>query len=361
MQPESISLFYQDAKSDKEYNVQLEHTHIGSVDHWTVNFQFGRRNGTLQTGTKTAAGIEYAPAKRIYDKLVAEKKGKGYREAGAAKAAPVPSAGQVAFVAPELLTELRDEREVAKLVADARFWMQEKRDGHRCLIVKQDGKLTRFTRTGKVAELPAGIYGELVALPFDSFILDGEIEGDWFIVFDALDLDGDMRERPYSERFRLLSQLAAQLKQFLHYVYPVATWEAEGEKATACVELFTARAEGIVFKDITAPYAPGRAHHFKFKFVKTLSAKVLRHTVGKESVAVGVLRDGKWLDVANISTHGHKLPDVGTIVEVRYLYATAGNRLYGPPVYLGVRDDVEESACQFSQLIFKQGVNTAAA
>lgn len=43
MQAEKISLFYKDAKSNKEYHAQLEQKEPG----WVVLFQYGPRGGTL--------------------------------------------------------------------------------------------------------------------------------------------------------------------------------------------------------------------------------------------------------------------------------------------------------------------------
>ena len=47
---------------------------------FVVNFAFGRRDSTLQTGTKTSEPVDYDSAKKIYDRLVREKKAKGYTE-----------------------------------------------------------------------------------------------------------------------------------------------------------------------------------------------------------------------------------------------------------------------------------------
>lgn len=43
-----------------------------------VEFAYGRRGTTLSQGTKTNVPVPYQQAKRIYDKLVAEKIAKGY-------------------------------------------------------------------------------------------------------------------------------------------------------------------------------------------------------------------------------------------------------------------------------------------
>jgi bifunctional non-homologous end joining protein LigD len=73
---QSIFLHYQDLRSDKVYNVQLGRADGGYV----VNFQYGRRGSSLQSGTKTPEPAPYAQALKVYDKLVAEKTSKGYQE-----------------------------------------------------------------------------------------------------------------------------------------------------------------------------------------------------------------------------------------------------------------------------------------
>lgn len=77
----SASLYFQEGSSDKEYHLQLEEVKGGHV----VNFQYGRRGGTLQKGTKTLVPVSIGAAEQIYDKLYREKTGKGYVEGGTKK------------------------------------------------------------------------------------------------------------------------------------------------------------------------------------------------------------------------------------------------------------------------------------
>lgn len=57
--------------------------------------------------------------------------------------------------------------------------------------------------------------------------------------------------------------------------------------------------------------------------------------------------------VGNVSIPANReVPAVGTVVEVRYLYAAQGGSLY-QPVYLGVRSDIEAPECVVAQLKFK--------
>jgi bifunctional non-homologous end joining protein LigD len=89
---EKITLYYKEGSSDKVYQASLEPKDGGYV----VNFAYGRRGTTLQTGTKTQSAVDYGAAKAIYDKLIKEKTAKGYTEgmeetgyAAAAKKKPV--------------------------------------------------------------------------------------------------------------------------------------------------------------------------------------------------------------------------------------------------------------------------------
>lgn len=86
MKPEKISLYFREGTSDKVYHVQLETKSpitqqlCPGEEGWVVNFQYGRRNAKLTEGTKTPNSLPYADALKIYDKLVAEKIGKGYQD-----------------------------------------------------------------------------------------------------------------------------------------------------------------------------------------------------------------------------------------------------------------------------------------
>ena len=55
-------------------------------DGFVVNFAYGRRGATLNTGTKTPQPVTYAEAASIYEKLVRSQDGKGYKPVGGAAA-----------------------------------------------------------------------------------------------------------------------------------------------------------------------------------------------------------------------------------------------------------------------------------
>jgi bifunctional non-homologous end joining protein LigD len=71
---EQTTLYFRQGSSDKIYQASIEQQNGGYV----VNFAFGRRGTTLQTGSKTQSPVSYEEAKGIFDKLVNEKTAKGY-------------------------------------------------------------------------------------------------------------------------------------------------------------------------------------------------------------------------------------------------------------------------------------------
>ena len=70
-----IELAFQEGTSDKIYNAQI----IQNDDGCVVNFQFGRRGGSLKEGTKTPQPVELNQAIEIFTDLVASKTKKGYQ------------------------------------------------------------------------------------------------------------------------------------------------------------------------------------------------------------------------------------------------------------------------------------------
>lgn len=70
-------LYFQEGPSDKEYHIQLASVF---AFQYVVNFQYGRRGGTLKQGTKTDTPVSLTEAQDIYWKLRNEKLCKGYKE-----------------------------------------------------------------------------------------------------------------------------------------------------------------------------------------------------------------------------------------------------------------------------------------
>ena len=88
-----VTLHYQAGTSDKVYEVDLCRV---SEDRYLVNFRYGRRGKNLKEGSKTVQAVALSEAERIFNKLVADKQKKGYRDANNVAAATATAAANIA-------------------------------------------------------------------------------------------------------------------------------------------------------------------------------------------------------------------------------------------------------------------------
>lgn len=369
-----IELYYRSGTSDKVYNVQVDPTTNG---RYVVNFQYGRRNGTLAYGTKTPSPVSFGQAMAVYNDLVASKTGKGYTEDPSGRPyAPAPSRRQVrpqtapsqpivqapkipavksdgerAFT-PQLLNPITEEQ-AETYIEDDDYMAQEKKNGQRVSIANDgNGNILGFNKLGKERPLPSEVVNSVPATI--KFQADGELIGETFWVFDIIDLGGEsFKEISAIERVGMIDLLNFNFKN----IKPIQTAKTTEEKRALFLRLKAENAEGIVFKRKDAPYTAGRpssgGNQFKCKFYKTASVIVTKVNA-KRSVAVAVLDYGDLVEVGNVTIPPNKdIPPEGALIEVRYLYAYKGGSLY-QPTYLEDRSgELEREECSERQLIYK--------
>ena len=146
---EHTTLFYRQGPADKIYKASI----VPQDGGYVVQFQFGRRGSTLQSGRKNPVPVPYDEAKRIYDQLLASKKNKGYTPGeDGVPYQDTAKASQATGIHCQLLNSVEDD-EVERLIADPAYWMQEKHDGRRLLIRKAGGTITGINRLGLVVAL----------------------------------------------------------------------------------------------------------------------------------------------------------------------------------------------------------------
>ncbi len=349
MSQENITLYYRQGGSDKIYSACIEDKDGGHV----VNFAFGRRGNTLQTGTKNFTPVSFDEAKKIYDKLVREKTAKGYSPGtnGTPYSGTADSQRSTGIL-PQLLNPV-DDALAGALVADPNYWMQQKMDGRRVLIQASD-MITGINRNGLTIALSTNIVESAAEIGVP-FIIDGEAVGNWFYAFDLLSLNGrDCRSCPYRERHDKLFNLIGQGSGAIELL---ETFDRTAEKIDAFDRLKQANAEGVVFKRVDAPYTPGRpasgGPQLKHKFHATASLIVASVNKGKRSVALDLLDGKKRIAVGNVTIPPNAdVPVADAVIEVRYLYAFKGGSLY-QPVFIGVRNDIDAKDCTPAQLKFK--------
>ena len=279
-----VTLYYREGSSDKVYQAAIE----PAGDGFVVNFAYGRRGSTLTTGTKTSSPVDYDTAKKIFTKLVSEKKAKGYTE-GEDGTPYQHTDKQASGILPQLLNPI-EEADVERLLHDDDYCAQEKFDGRHILIRKQDEHIEGINKKGLLVGLPETVSNDIRNLP-GSFIPDGESVGDDYHAFDLLELDGEnLRPLPYRDRLACLVNLLLSSAQ----TSAMSGWSRPRSRPDRRLELWERlrreNREGIVFKRLDAPYTPGKPNsggpQLKFKFVATLSAIVAKVNT-QRSVEIG--------------------------------------------------------------------------
>ena len=243
-----ITLYYRDDHSDKVYSTRIE----PAGSDFVVNFAFGRRGSTMQTGSKTPSPVPYAEARRIYKKLVREKMAKGYTpgEEGTPYQA-TPHQTRATGITPQLLNPITEE-ELEPYLTDSRWWMQEKLDGQRILIAKDQGQITAINRRGLNIGLSRPIVQAGTELEVGRCLLDGECMGDIYHAFDLLEREGaDNRLQGYATRYSQLVDLVDGVRSDALRWVPIAA--TAPEKRSMLKRLKKQNKEGLVLKDQEAP------------------------------------------------------------------------------------------------------------
>ena len=351
---ENITLYYREGNSDKVYQASIRQNDEG----YMVDFAYGRRGSTLTTGSKTSSPVPLAEAQVIYQKLIKEKTAKGYTPGANGTPyqnnASTASTKQPTGILPQLLNPI-ESSQVEALIRDPAWWMQEKMDGRRLLIKKEDSVVTGINRLGQAVALPASMI-ESASQSHEDFIIDGEGIGDTLHVFDAHAIDGqDIRPLRYGERYLMLMNL---LGSFQHrHLTLVATAFSAAEKRALFNKLQQEQKEGVVFKHTDAPYTAGRPNtggsQLKHKFYETASFIVTKLNVCR-SVSLILFDRAKVVSAGNVTIPPNQnIPGPGQVIECRYLYAFKESGCIYQPVYLGMRKDIRGEECTTAQLKYK--------
>lgn len=360
-QAESITLFFRNDSSDKEYRIHLKERDAG----WIVEIQFGKRGSNLRAALKTKDPLEFAAAKKAYDKILAEQLKDAYTPSETGRAyQDTPREKEFTGVGLQLLNPI-EEKDFDKCVKGDEWMLEEKFDGERLAMRLKDGVVEGINRSGIRVAVPKHFEQALLASGATSCLIDGEGLGDRYAAFDIMELDGgDLRGLGAKSRKAILDKLVAKLPEESFIRVETAFTEADKQ---ALHDLVKAReGEGVVAKRVDSIYEPGRpnsgGNQLKRKFLESATVQVLGHHKTKRSVSVGTCdASGKVVDRGSVTIPtNHQIPGVGSIVEVIYMnVAGLGGALY-QPIYKGPRTDVGLEACGCSQLKFKaEGPATA--
>ena len=232
-------------------------------------------------------------------------------------------------------------------------WAYEpKYDGFRAIVFVDGDRVEIQSRSGK----PLERYFPELSFPAGRYVIDGEIviDGDIeaqdfaalqqrihpaesriarlaeetparFIAFDLLARDDEaLLAQPFAERRAALEAMSLE---------PIALTPLTCDPAEA--EPWLHNAEGVVAKDLGAPYRPGqRTAMVKIKRVRTIDAVVAGYRPGKEPGTVGSLILGLYDDAGTLHVVGHssglRAAEKRALVDKLAAFET-GHRGHGDP------------------------------
>jgi ATP-dependent DNA ligase len=224
-------------------------------------------------------------------------------------------------LSPPLLPQLA---KTAKALPTGPGWVYEpKWDGYRAIAFVDGDDVTLQSRNGR----PLTRYFPELAFPDGRYVLDGEIvlfDGQGRQDFDAL----GQRIHPAESRIRMLAEqtptrfiafdLLAEGDESLLELPQHARRSRLEKLVDAPVDLtpvafdqagaqeWLEGAEGVVAKELDAPYRPGeRTGMLKIKRVRTIDAVVQGWRPGKEEGTVGSLILGLYDEAGELRTVGH--------------------------------------------------------
>lgn len=244
-------------------------------------------------------------------------------------------------------------RSKAELPAGEQWSYEPKYDGFRAIAFVDGDELLIQSRGSK----PLGRYFPELSFPRGRYVLDGEIVIDAedggqdfgalqqrihpaqsriemlaaqtparYVAFDLLARDDEaLLATPFAERRAKLEQLLASTGIDLT---PLT-------RALADAEPWLLSGEGVVAKDVGAPYRPGqRTGMVKVKRVRTIDAVVVGYRPGKEANTVGSLILGLYDAAGELHVVGHssglRAPEKRALVGRLAAYET-GHRGHGDP------------------------------
>jgi ATP-dependent DNA ligase len=243
-------------------------------------------------------------------------------------------------------------RPLAELPSGEEWSYEPKYDGFRAIAFVDASETYLQSRSGR----PLSRYFPELSFPSPGYVLDGEIVIDdpdggqdfdalqnrlhpaesrvkllsvetpsRYVAFDVLARgDQSLLELPFAERRAILEELAGdgvELTPLTRSAEEAEPWLQSGE--------------GVVAKDLNAPYKPGeRTGMVKVKRVRTIDAVVMGYRPGKEDGTVGSLILGLYDDKGGLHVVGHssglRAAEKKTLVE-KLSHYTTGKRGHGDP------------------------------
>lgn len=246
---------------------------------------------------------------------------------------------------PQLLTPL-DDNELGQYLDDDEYGCQEKKDGKHLTLQIKNGQFFVRNKKGDVSTCMPEFEIALRHVGKD-LLIDGEQIGHKFWVWDLLEFDGqNLRNESYLDRYNKLNEIT-----FGSTIKILKLYTGTKAKRRLYEKLESTGKEGIVFKKLSGVFQPGKGlEQFKYKFYAECSVIVVAGRPGRASIGMELIGPNGREFVGYCSCNTN--PPIGSIVEIKYLYAYRGGCLIQPS-FKEIRDDVTIEECTLSQLKFK--------
>jgi len=332
----SVYLFKTEGSSDKEYHAHLRQR----ADGWGVDYANGPRGKVGQSKPKTPAPLNYSDALTVFDKLVSSKKKDGYTEDSAGVRFTNTEEGKNFSGHIQQLPTAIDQARAAELERDDGFAAQEKANGERRTIEVVDGQVRGINKLGLYVNIPETWVTEFSK--FGNAKIDGEQVGETFHAFDMVSLNSiDLGARTFATRYDNLVTLFMKFNSQAPSLQLLKAAFTTAEKAALLAVIKAQNREGLVYKEISAPYTGGRSDSvFKYKLLESCTCLVVAQNQ-QNSVQLGLHDSGGYLvPVGNVTIPANQaLPSPGSLLEVQYLYFNPGGA-FEQPISLGLRNDI---------------------
>lgn len=235
------------------------------------------------------------------------------------------------------------------------FVVEQKLDGHRVLLHIQNQQVYAYNRNGEPSQhvhLARESLSDIASQATQSeIVLDTELVDGTFYAFDLLLFEPFVTQNtPHKQRKEVLDHFGDIASSSSLQV--VKTAKTTEEKKSLILTCRDQNAEGVIFKDTTKAYTPGRSNNMlKVKFTKDIDAVVTKTQVdGKTNASLGVYNEhDELIEVGKASLIGKEEIHSGDVVEVRFLYFSSKSRLVQPRIKRK-RLDKPAKNCTLSQL-----------
>jgi bifunctional non-homologous end joining protein LigD len=352
-----VILFCTKDGADKEYHVEI----IEVPGGYSLKILNGKRGAAKeQKGDKPVLTLDQAT--KEFDRLVKEKTSpkKGYTtDASGIGYATSEIAGKMSGNMPHLLVPITLDR-LHELVNDDAYGFEEKIDGERLMIDVQGGNIKTSNKLGVINCVSNAIVHGIGQLSIADILLDGENRNHEFHVFDILRLNGVcLKSKSTLERWQIFSDLTKGAN-WPDVIKPVFLHTGSEQKVAFLRDALRSDREnfieGIVAKQLSAPYVPGRAApkqatHLKYKLVEDSSCVVVAVSKTKRSATLGLFDESNLIrEVGNVGIPANQnMPNVGDVIDVQYRHLYLQGDLC-EPVYLKPRSDVLSHECMLTQV-----------